>query len=170
MPGTTAGCKYLLYWMAVPLRQHVEVWGPRAEAPTPHFRVLGNLIKEVFAKDNIRGMVITKVLYRRFTDTPQQSRMEELGFLSIRTVCRRYLALGDPKLEEQYFQMATNKLPTKARFNYINPRRWEDPVCTWNSTSKHQPYLYRVQSGARGLGLADKQNQKIRSRLSNLGR
>ena len=133
--GIEAKCKHLLYWMGIRLRQYVEVQGPRSEAPTVYFKELGDLVKEVFSmKDTIRG-VSTKLLYKAFMNTPPPSRIQDLGDLPVQQVCRRSGGLGDAKLEEHYFQMATNTLPTKSRLHYLNPRRWESPTCTWCRTN-----------------------------------
>ena len=37
----------------------------------------------------------------------------------------------DPQLADLYFKIAAETLPTRSRLHHLNPRRWENPNCTW---------------------------------------
>ena len=127
------GSKHLRYWMALRLREHLLVAGPRAEVSTDYFKSWSDLVKEAFEIQamNRRGVITTKRLYLGFMETPPPSRVQELNLLPVETVCRRMHRVGDSVTIEFYFQIVTNTLPTKARLHYLNPRRWEDSTCTW---------------------------------------
>ena len=128
------GSKHLIYWMAVRLREHLPVAGPRAEVSTfDFFKSWSDLVKEAFEIQamNRRVVITTKSLYREFMETHPPSRVQELDLLPVETVCRRMHWVGDNTTIEFYFQVVTNTLPTKARLHYLNRRRWEESTCTW---------------------------------------
>ena len=127
------GSKHLRYWMAVSLREHLPVAGPRAEVSTEFFKSWSDLVKEAFEVQamNRRVAITTKGLYLGFMETPPPSRVQELDLLPVETVCRRMHRVGDETTIEFYFQVVTNTLPTKARLHYLNPRQWEESTCTW---------------------------------------
>ena len=119
--------------MAVKLREHLPVAGPRAEVSTDFFKSWSDLVKEAFVIQamNRRVVITTKSLYLGFMETPPPNRVQELDLLPVETVCSRMHKVGDNTTIEFYFQVVTNTLPTKARLHYLNPRRWEDRTCTW---------------------------------------
>merc|ERR1711973_281450 len=88
--------------MAIPLRQHIDVRGPRADTTTPYYREVCNLMKEIQ--------------------------------LNPALTCMRMYSPKDPHLADTYFKVAAGILPSKARLHHLNPRRWEDPNCTWCRT------------------------------------
>jgi len=127
------GNKHVRYWMAVRLREHLPVAGPRAEISTDYFKIWSDLVKEAceIKAANNRVIITTKSLYLGFMETPPPSRVQQLDLLPVETVCRRMHCVGDSTTIEFYFQVVTNTLPTKARLHHLNPRRWENSTCSW---------------------------------------
>ena len=124
------GNQHLHFWLGITLRQYVNVNGPRADVPTSHFRILGNLRKEAFQmREQRKKTVTTELLYLKFMDTPSPSRVEMNGDLPSSTVCKRMYNVSDTEMVEFYFQVLTNTLPTKAKLHHLNPRRhWEEAL------------------------------------------
>ena len=125
-----SGSQLMKYWLAIPLRNYIQMNGPRAETATPYYRVVSKLVKEVM---EMGGNPTSRAVYQHFTETPPPSRIEERQSNPELTCPRMYLP-ADPRLADTYFKVAAETLPTKNRLHHLNPRRWENPDCIWCNT------------------------------------
>ena len=124
--GLTSQSEHLRYWLAVSLRDVLNVVGPRAEVPTRYFKQLAELYKELVEVEQPRT---AKRIYQHYMTTPPPSRMEELG-LDVGVGCTRLYISGDPQLVDVVFKIMSGILPTKQRLHRLNPRRWDSEMCS----------------------------------------
>ena len=122
-----AGSEMLRYWLAIALRNHMQIQGPRADIMSDYFRELASLTKEILV---MGGNPDAKKIYAHFMETPPPSRIQEPQE-NPEDICLRMHMPRDPQLADLFFKVAAETLPTRARLHHLNPRRWENPNCDW---------------------------------------